>query len=192
MEVRITKYDPTNRNELGHYTKDEWTSVSDICGKYDLSEEGYLCVEDKYWTTVQTIMNSLGLKTLRFVHWNRPSNHFQGFKFQNICQESLDFLNENGFVDEISVEDYEPYFRAAMREVSRVPVSGDNGFYLHFGYDFYLYAGSKKQFALPVVEGIWVEHMSSPYSMNAEDLIDFTKDWPGWDGTLAFWEKHPK
>lgn len=48
---RITKYNPKNREKDGVYSKDEWTSISDIgksFGDYKLTASDYLKVEDQY------------------------------------------------------------------------------------------------------------------------------------------------
>ncbi len=50
MNFRISKYNPVFRDEYGCYTKEEWTSISDvdkeICG-VKLSLGGYLNIENK-------------------------------------------------------------------------------------------------------------------------------------------------
>jgi hypothetical protein len=49
--VRITKYDPQNRDANGHYTLvDEWTSISDVGKSFQgkiLTMEQYLAIEEK-------------------------------------------------------------------------------------------------------------------------------------------------
>lgn len=52
---RITKYNPKFRNELGHYQKKEWTSVSDIGKIFEgkqLTVEEYLNTENLYINSI--------------------------------------------------------------------------------------------------------------------------------------------
>ena len=47
----MTKYNPVHRNELGHFTLDDWTSIYDIGETYlgsTLSFENYLLYEEMY------------------------------------------------------------------------------------------------------------------------------------------------
>lgn len=49
--LRISKYDYRDRNELGHYLKDDWTAISDIGKTFNgvlLTPETYYETEDKY------------------------------------------------------------------------------------------------------------------------------------------------
>ncbi len=51
IKIPITKYNPIYRNELGHYLKDEWTSISDIGTIYNGIEftfDEYVKVENLY------------------------------------------------------------------------------------------------------------------------------------------------
>jgi hypothetical protein len=48
-EYRITKYDPTLRDENGRYTREEWTSFSQVGGA--VSFEEYVRVEKAYIDT---------------------------------------------------------------------------------------------------------------------------------------------
>ena len=54
--------------------------------------------------------------------------------------------------------------RANLRELVWCKLEGPNGFYLHFGYDYYMYVGGEgvtRQTACP--EGIFLEEFESPY-----------------------------
>ena len=60
---RITKYDPAFRDN-GIYTRDEWTSISDVGKTYNggpFSMDEYVKVESNYIACVKSIMRHLGV-----------------------------------------------------------------------------------------------------------------------------------
>lgn len=62
---RITKYDPAFRDN-GIYTRDEWTSISDVGKTYNgvpFSMDEYVKVESNYIACVKSIMRHLGVTT---------------------------------------------------------------------------------------------------------------------------------
>lgn len=79
IKIPIIKYNPIFRNKLGHYQRDEWTSISDIGKKYDGFEftfEEYVRIENLY---VQAVFISLD-----FFHSDRVKiNHIFKFKKKN-------------------------------------------------------------------------------------------------------------
>ena len=172
MEVRITKYNPDLRDTTGAYLADDWTSVSDI-GKYDgLTPEEYLRVENNYWDVLYSALVDIGddqlsildieSRDLDLVDPNplvRSSAHFCK-NFQPV--EPIYFKNFQPVMP-VSLEQFKPLFQAAMREVVGFRVENKNGTFIHFGYDFYLYMGSPKDFVWKNREGIWVENFVSPY-----------------------------
>lgn len=57
---RITKYNPENRNEMGHYLIDEWTAYSDIGKNINgkrLTYAEYLTVENAYINAISLFMD---------------------------------------------------------------------------------------------------------------------------------------
>lgn len=64
----VVKYDPTNRNENGHYLVDEWTDFSDIgkvFGGKLFSYKDYLDIENKIIEAIIYMFNSNGCKKIR-------------------------------------------------------------------------------------------------------------------------------
>ena len=66
--IRVTKYNPQYRDTNDVYTREEWTSFSDINkvfqGKlFSLNE--YLLVEEKYIKAVKTILKEKNIKNLK-------------------------------------------------------------------------------------------------------------------------------
>jgi hypothetical protein len=67
FEFRVTKYDPAHRTRRGAYTRDEWTSVSDIGRAFSgvvLTEAEYRRVEDAYTTAGVAYLREAGLPSL--------------------------------------------------------------------------------------------------------------------------------
>ena len=66
--LRITKYDPKNRDHNGWYIRDEWTDYSDIGKSLEgkaLTRDEYLQVESAYISSV--LIECLGLESLKAV-----------------------------------------------------------------------------------------------------------------------------
>lgn len=67
MKYRITKYNPSNRNENGSYALNEWTSYSDI-GKYFENKvftyNKYLETETKYINAVKSLMQFFDINSV--------------------------------------------------------------------------------------------------------------------------------
>lgn len=67
---RITKYNPKNRDKNGVYSKEEWTSISDIgkCfGEYTLTASDYLKVEDQYLKTYEAVLDRFELSRIKLI-----------------------------------------------------------------------------------------------------------------------------
>jgi hypothetical protein len=155
---RITKYDPAFRNESGSYARDEWTSVSDIGRSYRGSKftlEEYRLMEDAYLLAVRAVMACAGVTDatvsgLEMSDRNRSKAYCQLptlCEGQTVSDEALDWV-----------------VRLALREELWCRLSGDSGFYVHFGYDYYMYAGftgpAPLAFAPP--PGLFLEAHVSP------------------------------
>lgn len=163
VEVKISKYNPAFRNMNGEYTIDEWTSVSDVV-KYDgFDIDIYLETERKYWVVLHSILKSLSISELKL--FEVEMYDLNKGNESNIEKDSAKFCQEidltNGMM--VNLSEFEKLFEAAMREVVWFKACDENGTFVHFGYDFYLYCGSKLNFRWENVDGIFVEEMRSPY-----------------------------
>ena len=147
---RITKYNPQLRVD-GKYLMDDWTSISDI-GSIILGQEftmqEYEKVEQNYINFVLRILSACGIKQLMI---NQLENH-----------NKLNWYNEQ-YLD---VTQIETFVRDCLREKCWGKLEANN-FYIHFGYDYYMYMGVNivensmqevaKEFKL------YVESYKSPY-----------------------------
>ena len=91
---RITKYNPSKRNEQGHYLdNNEWTSISDL---KNLDE--YFKVESAYVNAILTILQHFKISRLYAVFIEKHTNEED---FNSSCDESnafqlsLDDININ-------------------------------------------------------------------------------------------------
>lgn len=145
---RVSKYDPSLRNDKGEFTLETWTSRSDIGQKFSgniLTESEYQKVEDQYIETAIELLEANGCRGLEI----RGLENHQG-QFNEGDYISLDKLGE--------------VFRSVLREEYWARFEGKDVF-VHFGYDFYMYVGlpSKIQEGLNQ-KMLFIEAFPSPYS----------------------------
>ena len=151
-EYRITKYNPTNRiNDV--YMVDEWTSFSDIGKVFAgtvLSEDVYMKTEQAYIDCCMELIEKA--KVSKF--YIKQAEYYT----ENIC-----------FPSSVSnAQEIRGVITACLREQCWLKLISDD-FFIHFGYDYYMYIGS----SLPtesVIEaathhGLYCEQYSSPYCL---------------------------
>ncbi len=122
---RICKYNPKHRREGGAYLKDEWTDYSDIgrvfSGKV-LTESEYLSVERNYIFCIIAILTKLNIDNL-YIRNLEKGNTYEWKNGQRVSKEVLIRL-----------------IRDCLRNNCWCQLIYAN-FYLHFGYDYYIYIG---------------------------------------------------
>lgn len=162
--LRITKYDPLVRNKEGHYTKNEWTSYSDIGKTYDgqlFTFEDYIKVEDAYVDAVHSFMDCVGISELKIVDLENKFDDFDS----NYSEHMIAVLNavENNQIISTATSDV---IRLLLRENMWCKLEGE-GLSVHFGYDYYMFIGSEKECNEQLdkirEEGLFVESFISPY-----------------------------
>ena len=150
-EYRITKYNPINRIN-GVYMADEWTSFSDIgkvFGDTILSQDDYLKTEQAYIDCCIELIEKA--------------------KISKLYIKQAEYYTENvRFSSSISnTQEIHQVITACLREQCWLKLTSKD-FFIHFGYDYYMYIGS----SLPtesVIEaathhGLYCEQYSSPYN----------------------------
>ena len=164
-EYRVTKYDPKNRNHLGYYILDEWTSIHDIGRTFDgkvLTEEDYLNVENKYIDAVTYFMECCSVKELT-ISWLEQRDA----DYDRLLTTSMKKMHKNAkngiVVDNVGISDI---IKLNLREDMWCQLVSDKMF-VHFGYDYYMYIGADGDCvgAIKKIEeaGLFVEEFSSPY-----------------------------
>ena len=88
LELRITKYDPQYRNEIGIYLRDEWIGISDIGKTFEgkvLTASDYFGTEDRYIEALKTLLGACGISEMRMSrgHKNWRVQH-NNYVFQEI------------------------------------------------------------------------------------------------------------
>ncbi|WP_018703688.1 hypothetical protein [Anaeromusa acidaminophila] len=166
---RITKYKPDYRDELGRYTKNEWTSFSQIGDEfngYKFTKEDYVIVENAYVDTIMAFMSSNNITSLNVDGLEKRK--FQKRKDDVYSDEMINLyynLKEN---DVINVEAIKNLSRMILREDIWCKLEKENTMFIHFGYDYYMYVGSYQSCEKVIEEitkkGLFVEKYESPYS----------------------------
>jgi hypothetical protein len=154
FEYRVTKYDPAHRDVRGSYTRDEWTSISDIGAAFEgviLTETEYQRVEDAYISTAFAFFHEAGVGSLAVAG------------LENHADISLPF--SNGSL--LGVGEVGETIRSMLRAEYWCRLETEEAF-LHIGYDYYMYVGVPRR--CPDSElhaqraGLFVEQIRSPYS----------------------------
>src|SRR3990167_6936831 len=161
---RVTKYNPLFRNENGAYQKDEWTSYSDIGKVFDgqvLTPTNYLQVEDSYIKAIGLFMEFLTADSLTVVGLEKNSAPEK--KDALFSVEMLNIYYAIGENEVISQKTILTIARLCLRSNIWCRLESDKMF-VHFGYDYYMYVGSKNKTNKILVEkieklGLFIEQL---------------------------------
>ena len=150
-EYRITKYNPTNRiNDV--YMADEWTSFSDIgkvFGGTILSQSAYLKTEQAY---IDCCINLIEKAKIAKLYIKQAEYYTENVRFPSTI---------------FNTQEIRQVITACLREQCWLKLTSKD-FFIHFGYDYYMYIGS----SLPsesVIEtamhhGLYCEQYTSPHN----------------------------
>jgi hypothetical protein len=160
---RLTKYDPEKRDANGHFTAEEWTSVSDIgrtLGGQMLSVAGYLVTENAYVTSVRTLLSASDITSMLLTDVERRALEPHPL-LQDAVFESSRQVTDHQILAGVELENI---VRACLREYLWCRLNGPDGAYLHFGYDYYVYVGLPKSASeLVLPPHMFWEEFESPY-----------------------------
>lgn len=167
---RITKYNPIYRDCLGHYKKKEWTSYSDIgryFDDYELTFTEYIDVENSYARAVSLFINSLNIQSLKVTNLEKNNNDLLLQEQKNLSQDMVDLYTDLKNNQIVNVNEAEKIVRMVLRELLWCKLECED-FYVHFGYDYYMYIGSGELCNEVVGKirniGLFVEKFGSPYN----------------------------
>ena len=169
---RITKYNPAFRDERGAYLRDEWTSVSDVGDSFggvilDFGE--YRRVEDAYISTALRFVAEADLDalTITCLETHRAAEA----RAKDLGGTAFDPKRARTGMS-LPLGALGDVCRLVLREILWCKLEAAGGFYLHFGYDYYMYVGSparsENSIAYARQQGLFVEEMESPYLDAAE------------------------
>ena len=172
---RITKYNPNYRDELGRYKKCEWTSFSEIGTIFNgkkLTIDDYIAIENAYVDAIVAFMDDLGIKSLQVKGLEKKNNKFMTDGAHKLYSDEMVnlyiSLQDNDVLD---VREIEYLSRLILRENLWCKLDQEEILLVHFGYDYYMYIGSRNicEDAINNIidRGLFVEDFVSPY--NDED-----------------------
>lgn len=149
FEYRITKYDQSQRNESGAYIgPSAWTCYSDVGETFDgevLTIEEYLRVESAYIGAAIKLFEESGLPYLRFTRmqaheWQKEEMRTEGYPLYDPVFETIEFTE-----DAIVLPKHMPtVLKMIFRGFADASLEWRHKFYVHIGWDFYMYVGTNK------------------------------------------------
>lgn len=164
---RVTKYDPARRDERGAFRDPDWTSHADIGRVIDgetLLLDDYLAVESTYAAAARAFFQEAGCPPLIVIELEThdPSPRTVELGLTDVLEPVV----RHG--DRIGDNEIERLCRLNLRELVWCKLEAEpRSFYLHFGYDYYMYVGteapSEDVIRRVVASGLFVEPMRSPY-----------------------------
>ena len=172
---RITKYNPDFRDEKGAFQGEDWISVSDIGKKFSghiLTFEEYLSVENKYISSALHFFNEADLKGLSLVDLELKQD--RRHNVEDIRFSGIDYKRNNFYEGmEVPGSNLPQLCRLILREIIWCRLESNRKFYIHFGWDFYMYIGTSiwpdASVNFAKQQGLFVEEMESPYSQLSDE-----------------------
>ena len=157
LEARVTKYDPRHRVN-GAFTRDEWTSIADVgkrFGQHIFTMADYVQAEQRHVDFLCALVEKCGAFPLRVNGYD--------VNYRNDAWKDGQEIQHGTLPDII---------RANLREECWCRLVG-KGFFIHFGYDYYMYVGCELTFevlsTLAEKHGLFCEAFRSPYHDEEED-----------------------
>ncbi|MFC8450828.1 hypothetical protein [Kitasatospora sp. NPDC057223] len=151
-QYRIVKYSPAEREG----TEPAWTSISDIGSTFDsrmLSEQEYLETEAKYLAALAEFIRLAGVASLRV----DGLEIYDDSPWWGALEEG----------EELSGDRAVELARSVLREDSVWCRLAHDDFFVHFGYDYYMYVGISDPADSAVGNarraGLYVDEFESPY-----------------------------
>ena len=154
---RITKYDPLKRDDEGSYLDpEEWTCFSDVGTKVTFAE--FVKTEQKYLEAISFFMDEIELNhayVKALEHWSDEDKN------------PHPFLSEIRIGKVLNVQEIQQLARLTLRNEAWCKIAFENQFFVHFGYDYYMYIGAYKNCTKAIDSvtklGLFVEEFVSPY-----------------------------
>lgn len=145
---RISKYDPSSRDERGYFTGEDWTSFSDIGKEYHgtvLTDLQYAAVEAKYIDAVTTVLRQNRIHTMIVKKLEKRSSPAALKEMLGRCH--LPFPpSDTAFVSRIKegarldMAEIEKAVKLVLRDCFWCELSSETGdATVEFGYDYYIY-----------------------------------------------------
>lgn len=169
---RITKYNPKFRNNKGVYTKDEWTSLSDIGKIFNgkkLTLNDYIKIESSYIKSIISFIKVLKIPYLIITDLEKHDLDYSVVnKYNEIYSDAIiNIFNNIKNNTEYDIEQITLICKLALREHLWLKLKYTEEIFIHFGYDYYMYIGSNVKNDLLIEKikdsGLFIEEFTSPY-----------------------------
>lgn len=185
--MRVTKYNPANRNDKGHYMADEWIAATDIyenISGHVLTLEEYVRVENAYIDAVLRFMrlNEIAYLNVQYiekraVYWHlkiinrilisRCKEYKCNPHFIKECRALKRIIRKIKLDSKVYYDDVSDLIRLNLRSILWCKLVHEDTMYVHFGYDYYMYIGSQRcdheTTDAVTRSGLYVEDFVSPY-----------------------------
>ncbi len=160
---RISKYNPKLREDGSEspFAGDEWTTVEDV-GSEELSRDEYIKIENLYVDACVLLAMESEIATL-----NVKDYISDGESDGQLKKHGLELSAINKHLLQIEIDELPIVVRQNLRGIVYCKLEAEDSFYIHFGYDFYMYIGSiydcRKSIRNIELSGLYVEPFESPY-----------------------------
>ena len=159
---RITKYDPLKRDADGSYLDlEEWTCFSEVGTKVSMEE--YQKQEEKYVHAITTFMAEMGLNRVYVIALEQWSDEVRN-------QSANEFLSKIWIGKAVTVQEVRELAKLTLRNAIWCKLGYKKQFFIHFGYDYYMYIGASEECAkakeIVKETGLFIEDFKSPYLSN--------------------------
>ena len=159
---RITKYDPVKRDADGSgFDLEEWTCFSEVGTKVSMEE--YKVTEEKYLNVVTTFMAEMGLNRVYVTALEQWSDEV-------INHRAEEFLSKIWVGKVVTVQEVRELAKLTLRNAIWCKFGYKKQFFVHFGYDYYMYIGASEECAkakeIVRETGLFIEDFQSPYLSN--------------------------
>lgn len=169
---RITKYNPSNRDESGRYNVKDWTSFYDIGKEFNgekVTVYDYLQVEEAYIRSILAFIDAHNINYMTVKELERPEESLQINRYTSLyTNDMINMYKTLKEDDTLNTTEIEVLSRLILREHIWCKLQHGKTLYVHFGYDYYLYMGSpvKNEHVLNMIkqQGLFVEEFNSPYN----------------------------
>ncbi|WP_343338335.1 hypothetical protein [Terrisporobacter petrolearius] len=141
MKYRISKYNPKYRDENGIYTRDEWTSISDIgeyFNGYEVTMKEYSDIENRYVEAIDIILEYFKIKYLYIMELENEENIVNDID-DDFCQNDIDMIDFIKEGQELNIKEIKYVIRLTLRERFWCGLySKTTHIIIKPGYDFYI------------------------------------------------------
>jgi hypothetical protein len=165
---RISKYNPGLRDNSGAFQGDDWIMLSDIGNEFNskqLTIEDYMRTEDEYVTIANALLEASGVPYLSVEQLKMPKSDVS----------AKEVASKYGLYEEIHLAEGQQIksqqalhaVRLMLRELFWCKLEFKNRFFIHIGWDYYMYIGTMlddSEFTKILINSVlYAEPLESPY-----------------------------